>query len=46
MSVEILKTIYTVLCFVSSLQNAAREVYKTLKKGDAEFGYDLGKDVR
>lgn len=42
MSVEILKTI----CFVSSLQNAAREVYKTLKKGDAEFGYDLGKDVR
>lgn len=31
---------------VSSLQNATREVYRTLKKGDSEFGFDLGKDVR
>lgn len=35
-----------ILIVSSECSNAAREVYKTLKKGDAEFGYNLGKDVR
>lgn len=35
------------ICIVTSeCSNATREVYRTLKKGDSQFGFDLGKDVR